>query len=330
MRLSLPQLSYLQTSLGADTPIRPDGRSLTQFRPLTYSTSVLPLCLGSCQLSWGPFNLLVAVKGEVLTGSPSLELTVDVRSERDDDPTSVLLAETLDGLLKGGGDGHGIDMRDLEVVHDKAWSLRIDVVLLTTDGSSPLTAASLALRLALLDTRLPLTTPVGLPEDDNVADNGNSGRIGLGDFTVDDDFEHALPITSAQNVPILVLTNHCGPNTFFDASWEEEQVLTGRLAVAIVPQVDTTTTARTDPATHAAKRATRTDIRQGLRICMVRSIGCESARDGVQGLGSDPPRALSPLQIRRAIQDAVDVGVAITAAVDAQPPREQLDLFSVL
>lgn len=414
MRLSLPQLSYLQTSLGADAPIRPDGRSLTAFRPVRFSTGVLPLCLGSAQLGWGPFNILVAVKGDIQPGGPKIDLAVDVKSERDDEPASVLLAETLLDLVHGSGSGSGsgpasitgsgggvsvgggggrfgIDLTELAVVHDKSWHLKIDVVLLTTDGSSALTAASLALRLALLDTRLPATTAVGLSSDAvtdatatgdgssavaaGTVSNAGSGtggdatarastaRVGLGDYDVDDDFEHAVALQSAQDIPLLVVANQCGQNTFFDATVEEEQVLVGRLAVAVVPSCSAPAQSAAQSAAQvpdgrsrgddrsSSKRAALTDLRQTTsssnvnsssgsstpRICAIRSLGCEAARAGVQGLGVDPARATSPLALRRAVRDAVDVGAAIFHAVDqhtasdaARHAYEPLDLFSVL
>ncbi|BFZ57169.1 Exosome complex component rrp42 [Savitreella phatthalungensis] len=301
MQLSLPQLSYLQTSLAADSPIRPDGRRLTEYRPLSIAIDVIPQCLGSCQVEWGPFNLLAIVKGEVVSGEPTISVNVEVRGERDDDPGTILLAEILGDIVQGGKDW-GIDSEELHVVHGKAWALQLEIVLSTTDGSSSLSAASLAARLALMNTRLPKTTAVGQDGQDGALDSAaGSSHVGLGDFDVDDDFSHAVPILSANKVPLVLLVNHCGNNTFFDASFEEEHVLVGREAIGVVPS---------RPGSVAEK------AKFPPRICYLRSIGSQIAREGVQGLAADARHALTPLLLQRAMLEAIDVGSAILAAVD--------------
>lgn len=124
MNLSLPQLSYLQTSLSSHTPIRPDSRSLTQFRPITFASSVLPGCLGSVHLSWGPFSILVGVKGQIITASePSIECNVEVQGERDDDPLSTLLSDTFNGILSA------VDLSELTVAKERSWELSVDAVV---------------------------------------------------------------------------------------------------------------------------------------------------------------------------------------------------------
>ncbi|KAL4781615.1 ribosomal protein S5 domain 2-type protein [Aspergillus varians] len=65
--LSPAELSYLYTSLSLPgTPIRPDGRSPTQFRPLTAETDILPGTNGSARVGFADgTQAIVGVKAEV-------------------------------------------------------------------------------------------------------------------------------------------------------------------------------------------------------------------------------------------------------------------------
>lgn len=126
MQLSLPQLSYLQESLSSSTPIRPDGRALTAFRPIRFATSILQGCLGSAQLSWGQHSFVVGVKGEIHAGLPVIEHSVDVLGERDDDPLTTLLGEVTRNLLS---EQNFATSADLHVCRGFAWRLTVDVVV---------------------------------------------------------------------------------------------------------------------------------------------------------------------------------------------------------
>ncbi|GAB7361000.1 hypothetical protein MBLNU230_g1043t1 [Neophaeotheca triangularis] len=67
--LSPAELSYLHTSLSQTPPIRPDGRSPTQFRPLVAETEVLPLANGSARVCFADgTEAVVGVKAEVERG----------------------------------------------------------------------------------------------------------------------------------------------------------------------------------------------------------------------------------------------------------------------
>lgn len=65
--LSPAELSYLYTSLSLPkNPIRPDGRSPTQFRPLSAETTVLPGANGSARIGFADgTQAIVGVKAEV-------------------------------------------------------------------------------------------------------------------------------------------------------------------------------------------------------------------------------------------------------------------------
>ncbi|KAL8739439.1 MAG: hypothetical protein Q9190_007757 [Brigantiaea leucoxantha] len=64
--ISPSELSYLHTSLSLQSPIRPDSRSPTSFRPLVAETDLLPTTNGSARLCFADGNeAVVGVKAEV-------------------------------------------------------------------------------------------------------------------------------------------------------------------------------------------------------------------------------------------------------------------------
>lgn len=64
--LSPSELSYLHTSLSLESPIRPDGRSSTSFRPLVAETDFLPTTNGSARICFADgTEAIVGVKAEV-------------------------------------------------------------------------------------------------------------------------------------------------------------------------------------------------------------------------------------------------------------------------
>ncbi|KAI0853745.1 ribosomal protein S5 domain 2-type protein [Daldinia vernicosa] len=64
--LSPAELAYLHTSLSLTPPVRPDGRTATQFRPLTAETGVLPAANGSARVCFADgTEAVVGVKAEV-------------------------------------------------------------------------------------------------------------------------------------------------------------------------------------------------------------------------------------------------------------------------
>jgi exosome complex component RRP42 len=126
------ELAYLHSSLTLKPPIRPDGRTPTQFRPLTAETGVLPGTNGSARVCFADgTEALVGVKAEIEktadallggddeetargdAGSQSkdkikvkgdwLEMAVEIPGHRDDDAATVFLAEMLrESLLADG------------------------------------------------------------------------------------------------------------------------------------------------------------------------------------------------------------------------------------
>ena len=64
--LSPAELSYLHSSLSLSPPIRPDGRTPTQFRPLVAESDILPGANGSARVCFADgTEAIVGVKAEV-------------------------------------------------------------------------------------------------------------------------------------------------------------------------------------------------------------------------------------------------------------------------
>lgn len=136
--LSPAELAYLHSSLSLTPPTRPDGRSPTQFRPLTAETGILPGTNGSARVcfadgteaivgikaevqrtgaKYGPGNVLLQQtdgggdddeagnNGSQRSGENDwVELAVEIPGYRDDDANTVFLGAMLsEALLADGG-----------------------------------------------------------------------------------------------------------------------------------------------------------------------------------------------------------------------------------
>jgi len=152
------ELAYLHASLSLPTPIRPDGRKPTQFRPLTAETGILPATNGSARVCFADgTEAIVGVKAEiqktidpratslpVYTASRGeqsrteddegrapepaasnewLEITVEIPGYRDDDATTVFLASMLSEALVADGEF----AKKLVINRRFHWKLYLDV-----------------------------------------------------------------------------------------------------------------------------------------------------------------------------------------------------------
>jgi exosome complex RNA-binding protein Rrp42 (RNase PH superfamily) len=157
MRLSPPELSYLYTSLTSNPPIRPDLRSLTQYRPYSIQTDFLPTANGSARITWGAGqeggDVLVVIKAqiepavEMSKGVYSGKLSVDMSlpiwisslnnsacsnssgGDGDEDSTAFLVQSLTSLLIPLQSSSYGIDLRSLVITETKAWHVWIDCVV---------------------------------------------------------------------------------------------------------------------------------------------------------------------------------------------------------
>ncbi|KAF4982794.1 hypothetical protein FZEAL_1646 [Fusarium zealandicum] len=233
------ELAYLHRSLSLQPPIRPDGRASTQFRPLTAETGVLPGTNGSARVHFSDgTEAIVGVKAEIekTAGSADeeqqqqqddeertrgdwLELAVEIPGQRDDEASTVFLAEMLREALLADKEF----AKKLRINRRFHWRLYLDVLLISPPLSYPLPLLSLTTHLALLATRLPRLKSEGdedpMFDDDWEASTFLYPREGAG--------------AAGSRPPITLLVVAIGYNTIFDPAKEELAVAETALAVSV-------------------------------------------------------------------------------------------------
>ncbi|RKF61468.1 Exosome complex component RRP42 [Erysiphe neolycopersici] len=249
--LSPAELSYLHTSLSLSPPIRSDGRSATQFRPLIAETGILPGTNGSARICFADGSeAIVGVKAEIEKSLPIdtkeeaqdidienlhfisstkarkkqktnwnvwVDVDVELPGYRDDDAMPVLLASIItEALLADGQHPPG-----LYINRRFHWKLYIDILLLSHPLSYPLPLLSLTSHLALLSTRLPRLKSE--EEDDPL---------------FDDDWDAAIYLyprgeSNFTRPPLTLLVMAVKDNIIFDPSREELAVAEVVLAISI-------------------------------------------------------------------------------------------------
>jgi exosome complex component RRP42 len=155
--LSPAELSFLRTSLALNPPIRPDGRSPTEFRPLIAEKDVVPSANGSARVCFADgTEAIVGIKAQVEKSdtrydaerlqdiamnvdadndelgtakgqgeSEWVEMSIDIPGCRDDDALPIFLSNLLMEALLAGGE---VQNR-LWINRRFHWKLYIDVRL---------------------------------------------------------------------------------------------------------------------------------------------------------------------------------------------------------
>ncbi|KAH7320253.1 arginine-tRNA-protein transferase, partial [Stachybotrys elegans] len=277
--LSPAELAYLHSSLSLRPPIRPDGRTPTQFRPLTAETGILPGTNGSARVCFSDgTEAIVGVKAEIEKSVDSLgrdeaaqthdddkknqprtrgdwlEMAVEIPGQRDDDAATIFLAEMLRESLLADGEF----AKKLWINNRFHWRLYLDVLLISPPMSYPLPLLSLTTHLALLSTRLPKLKSEGdedpLFNDDWEASELLYPREGAG---------------AGSRPPITLLVVTVGDNIIFDPAKEELAVAETALAVSVA-----------EVSAQEPKQDTQVVSSRSLRLLSVRTI--------------DPPSRLTP------------------------------------
>ena len=158
-------------------------------------------------------------------------------------------------------------------------------------------ALSLAIRLALLDTRLPKTTPVQIAESIQAASNTSASH----DFTVDDDLTQARPLSCAKRLPIYTLVNFIGPHIVFDASAEEEAVVRAQLRIG---------------------------VSENGNLVNIRTTGLRDPRSAIQG--KEVNRGLTNSTVQQGIQEGCRVTALLFKEIAQHSHRPPSDIFSLL
>ncbi|KAJ5380525.1 uncharacterized protein N7496_002953 [Penicillium cataractarum] len=264
--LSPAELSYLYTSLSLPkTPIRPDGRSPTQFRPLTAETNILPGTNGSARIGFADgTQAIVGVKAEVektilsnetlarndggvggeQEGSAAVgghgswvQMSIEIPGFRDDDALPVFLSEMMRESLVGAvGTDETSDMtgglKGRLVINKRwHWRLYIDVLLLSQPLAYPLPLLSLTTHLALLSTKLPKLKSQG--EEDPFFDDDWAVAEYLYPRPSLSSGAKSSARSSFVRPPVTLLVISVGENIIFDPNREEIAVADAVLAISI-------------------------------------------------------------------------------------------------
>ncbi|OCK78915.1 hypothetical protein K432DRAFT_300964 [Lepidopterella palustris CBS 459.81] len=318
--LSPAELSYLHSSLSLNPPIRPDGRSPTQFRPLIAESDILPGANGSARVCFADgTEAIVGVKVEVeksqwqpTAGEHASRLSIaagdiamnDEEDESEDTSKNKGLGENswveMSIEIPGFRDDDSLpiflssmlteallasgELKDRLYINQRFhWKLFIDILLLSPPLSYPLPLLSLTTHLALLSARLPALKS----EQDE-------------DPLFDDDWDASIPLyprSKSKSVtdipPITLLVMTVGSNIIFDPSKEELSVAEAVLAISCAAS----------PTTSGS-----------VRLLSIRTI--------------DPPPRLTPPGIPNSMNSATG-GNAPVSSTDAIAQREALSLAGV-
>ncbi|KAG8160560.1 hypothetical protein KVR01_010096 [Diaporthe batatas] len=323
VNLSPAELAYLHASLSLTPPLRPDGRSATQFRPLSAETGILPGTNGSARICFADgTEAIVGVKAEIgktetrygagntlqetdlihaggddddetdgngggaragVEGQSSwIEISVEIPGARDDDASTIYLAEMLSEALLADGQF----ARRLYLNRRFHWKLYLDILLISPPLSYPLPLLSLTTHLALLATRLPRLISEG--DEDPLFDDDWDASKYL--------YPHDKGAPGARP-PVTLLVMAVGDNIIFDPAKEELAVADSALAISVA-----------DAATPSGADEMDVDgpSKRSLRLLSIRTI--------------DPPSRLTPPGVPRA-NDAATEGTDRTAK---QRPEQQV------
>ncbi|KAF7546492.1 hypothetical protein G7046_g9286 [Stylonectria norvegica] len=302
------ELAYLHSSLSLRPPIRPDGRTPTQFRPLTAETGILPGTNGSARVHLADgTEAIVGVKAEIeKTSTPLateeqdrleaasdnaedsgrtrgdwLEMTVEIPGQRDDEASTVFLGEMLREALLADKEF----AKKLWINRRFHWRLYLDVLLISPPLSYPLPLLSITTHLALLATRLPRLKSEG--DEDPM---------------FDDDWEASTCLYPREGAaigsrpPITLLVVAVGDNVIFDPAKEELAVAETALAVSV-------SEVRKERDTGAME----VDSGRDLRLLSIRTI--------------DPPSRLTPPGVANEDNVATSGGTAAKPKSDGSQPE---------
>lgn len=264
--LSPAELSYLHSSLSLSPPIRPDGRTPTQFRPLIAESGVLPSANGSARICFGDgTEAIVGVKAEVekSVARPGLldeeedssddeeteatgegedswtEISIEVPGFRDDDALPIFLAAMLTEALLADG-----KLKDRLYINRRFhWKLYIDVCFFPLSHSLPEACTNSRSQILLLSTPLSyplpllsLTTHLALLSTrlPSLKSEGDEDPLFNDDWEESPYLYPFTPTGTRQSrPPITLLVMSIGTNYIFDPSKEELAVAEAVVAISV-------------------------------------------------------------------------------------------------
>jgi exosome complex component RRP42 len=122
-----------------------------------------------------------------------------------------------------------------------AWTLNVDILLLSGSAGNLVDAASHAIRAALQNTMLPLVTPSAPSAMPSSKSDGKVTGSTSTDLLLDSDISQARPPTGLENAPVVITVTVCkAPSSsklllLLDATLEEEACSYCQVHVAVDP-----------------------------------------------------------------------------------------------
>jgi exosome complex component RRP42 len=156
MPFSTAERSFLYESLKQTPPMRPDGRSASQFRPMEAELDVVSGSNGSAKITLSDGSeCLVSIKVAVVETRSTdelIEVDVEINTHKDDSSLTLTIKSILKSLYL-----QNIDPSRLKLTEKFSYKLFIDVLVLA-NYSYPLTLASHTAFMAISNTYLPKLT----------------------------------------------------------------------------------------------------------------------------------------------------------------------------
>lgn len=343
--LSPAEYSYLRTSLESVPSIRPDARLDSQYRPLQAATNFMPTCYGSARIRTSDGGeCIVGIKAKVTrTSSPSssiispdgqdynqeestsqqpnhapkpvplpqlIKVNVDMAGVRDDDPALTSISSTIQRLLQ---ESPVLTAEKLRLTSRFSFTLFVDALVLSHQGSNPLTLVSLAVYLALLTTKLPrLLSSV----DDSAAE-----EIPV----FDDDWDNAIPLTG--NVSSIGTTLDANDKMDLDESFSSNKKQS-KINNALAPKQNTQPKSLDEENKKYSLYYKTTPWKPpfvfvfaviGENILVDPSLEEESVADGILTIGWQQGHVIAPLRYVETFRSSAAAAATANLTTDENP-----------
>ncbi|GAA5943992.1 uncharacterized protein JCM15063_006138 [Sporobolomyces koalae] len=275
---AVPLTGSSSTALQADDqPLRPDGRSPLQYRDIVLQTGVSQAqgALGSAQVTVDDAagtagatstEIWAGVRGEIENAAPGqtggrvvvgLEIApTALPSLKAELPLH--LASLLTSLYSTACLPPSLVSQLCVIPGAKAWTLYLDVLVLSSAGGNVVDLAVLAARAALVNVRLPQTRSIGFGDDDDndakgegmgtgmTQDEGFSGLVKGGkagkkavDFELVDAGEQGSRLQDWQDLPISITFDLIDQVPHLDSTALESAASPSSITVSCIPMSGT-------------------------------------------------------------------------------------------
>uniref|UniRef100_A0A915J4L9 Ribosomal RNA-processing protein 42 n=1 Tax=Romanomermis culicivorax TaxID=13658 RepID=A0A915J4L9_ROMCU len=239
MDLKLSEAEKIFIQHGVESNFRNDGRNNEDYRPILIETDVVQNANGSARVLLGQTDILVGVKAEIDVPEAArpktgrIKFFVDCSANaspefegRGGESFANEISEALYSAYNNKYTEEAILKKLLLLENQLCWLLYVDVVVLECQGGNAFDCASLAVKCALYDLKIPKAT---------VSYNEN-GRADVELTSKNDDYDDIWRL-DVRSAPILLTSGKLGRATLLlDATREEEACLKSTLILGVLGQ----------------------------------------------------------------------------------------------